>query len=148
RKLARLVKPSLYYNTKAKKLKSFVNFLYEKYNGNLDLMLKQPKEKLREQLLEVWGVGPETADSILLYAGNKKSFVVDAYTKRIFHRLGLIGKNSSYDEVKDFFEENLPGDVRVYNEYHALIVELGKNYCRKKPLCKECCIKKYCFKRI
>jgi len=144
KKLAGLIRPSLYYNVKAKKLKSFVNFLYKEYDGNLNLMLSQANEKLRTQLLDIWGIGPETADSILLYAANKKTFVIDAYTRRIFYRLGFIGKNSSYDEIKNFFEGNLPKRVKLYKEYHALIVKLGKDYCKKEPLCKECPVRKLC----
>lgn len=147
RRLAGLIKPALYYNVKARKLKSFMNFLNGKYKGRLDLMLKQPKEKMREELLGVWGVGPETADSIVLYAAHKPSFVVDAYTRRIFSRLGMLAKNASYGDVKRFFEAGLPEDIGLYKEYHALIVELGKNYCRKKPKCVECCLREFCKHR-
>lgn len=145
RRLARLIKPALYYNTKARKLKSFTNFFFSEYNGSLRRMSNQPTAELRRQLLDVWGVGPETADSILLYALDKPSFVVDSYTKRVFSRLGLVNEDASYDGIKKLFEENLPQDVRLYKELHALIVEHTKRVCRKnKPLCKECCVSRYC----
>jgi endonuclease-3 related protein len=146
--LAKLIKSSGYFNAKARKLKCFMDFLHCNYDGNLSVMLSQPKERLRKELLEVWGVGPETADSIILYAAHKPSFVVDAYTKRIFSRIGFLKANASYDEVKHFFEKNLPKGVKLYKEYHALVVELGKTYCRKKPLCKECCVNRFCSKQF
>jgi len=144
RKLARLIKPALYYNVKARKLKAFMAFLHDSYGNDLNAMFSQPTEKLRKELLAVWGVGPETADSILLYAAGKPSFVVDAYTKRIFHRMGLLEKNPPYESVKKFFEVSLPKNVEVYQEYHALIVELAKRYCKSKPDCRECCIRRFC----
>jgi len=128
RKLAVLIKPAGYYNQKAKKLKAFVNF-----SGDIT----------RKDLLSIWGIGPETADSILLYAYNKPYFVVDAYTKRIFSRLELI-ETDDYEEIREFFEKNLPKDVRIYREFHALIVELAKKYCKKGPLCEECPLAKDC----
>jgi endonuclease-3 related protein len=147
RRLAGLIKPSLYYNVKARKLKSFMDFLYGNYDGKLDLLLSLPAGQLRAELLSVWGVGPETADSIVLYAAHKPSFVIDAYTKRVYGRLGMLEKESTYDEAKRFFEEGLPKDVRLYQEYHALIVELGKRSCRTKPVCGECCIRTFCRTR-
>ncbi|MDD5112108.1 MAG: endonuclease III domain-containing protein [Candidatus Altiarchaeota archaeon] len=144
RNLAVLIRPALYYNVKARKLKRFMDFLYGNYDGNLDLLLSRPAGQLREELLSVWGVGPETADSIVLYAAHKPSFVIDAYTKRIYWRLGMLSEDVSYDEAKRFFEDGLPKDVLLYQEYHALIVELGKRYCRTKPVCVECCLKNYC----
>jgi len=128
--LEELIKSSGYYKQKAKKLKKFVEFLYSK------------KEITRESLLEVWGVGKETADSILLYAYNKEVFVVDAYTKRIMERLGF--KFKDYDELQKIFIENLPKDYKLYNEFHALLVNLGKEFCKKKPNCLECCLKEKC----
>lgn len=144
RKLARLIKPALYYNVKARKLKAFMAFLQDSYGNDLHALFSQPVGKLRKELLSVWGVGPETADSILLYAAGKPSFVVDAYTKRIFHRLGLLEENPSYDSVKHFFEASLPKNVALYQEYHALIVELAKKYCKSKPACRECCVRSFC----
>jgi len=142
--LRRIIKPVGYYNSKTEKLKAFVEFLYSKYNGDLYDFLAQPLPLLRKQLLSIYGIGPETADSIILYAANKPSFVVDAYTVRIFSRLGFIDKDTNYDKLKRFFEENLPRDVELYKEYHALIDELGKNFCRKEPYCKKCPLKEFC----
>ncbi len=147
-KLARLIRPSLYHNVKARKLKEFVGFLREEYDGVVEDMGDAPLDGLREQLLGVWGIGPETADSILLYALGKPSFVVDAYTKRIFTRMGWFEPGVSYDEVKGFFESSLPEDAGLYNEYHALIVEHGKNTCKTSPLCGGCCLEGICEKRI
>ncbi len=146
--LKKLIKSAGYYNAKSGKLKEFVNFLYKNYNGNLNFFLNLPKDKLRKELLSIWGIGPETADSIVLYAANKPSFVVDSYTKRIFRRLGLIDDGIGYGDLKKFFEDNLPENLEIYKEFHALIVELGKNYCRKKPICEECPIEDQCKKLI
>lgn len=137
-KLSKLVKPSLYHNVKAKKLKAFIKFLYDEFDGELDALLTLPLPELRIRLLSVWGIGPETADSIILYAAGKPSFVVDAYTKRIFTRLGYLTGDESYAEVKILFEENLPKDAKLYNELHALIVEHAKIHCKVKPDCAEC----------
>ena len=141
-KLAQIIKSSGYHNQKAKKLKNFCNFLSRNYDGNLDLLFKNNIKKLRAELLSINGIGPETADSIMLYAAKKPIFVVDAYTKRVFNRIGF--KEKTYDEFQKLFMENLPNSERLFNEYHALIVELGKNICKKNPLCRECPINKYC----
>ena len=102
-------------------------------------MFRIPTDELRERLLEVHGIGPETADSILLYAGNHRTFVVDAYTRRMLSRHGLADEKSHYDEIRAIFESHLPRDAHLYNEYHALIVNTGKNWCRtKNPNCTEC----------
>lgn len=143
-KLKKLIRSVGYYNAKSKKLKKFVDFLYKNYNGDLTLFLNQPNDKLRKELFSIWGIGYETADSIILYAAHKPSFVVDAYTKRIFSRIGLIDDGIDYENLKKFFEENLPKNLGIYKEFHALIVELGKNYCRKKPICNECPISYNC----
>lgn len=143
-KLKDLIRPAGYYNAKSRKLKEFVNFLFENYDGDLDEFFGLPAEQLRDQLLSVWGIGNETADSIVLYAADKPSFVIDAYTKRIFSRLGFVKERASYGELKEFFEENLPRSVEIYKEFHALIVELGKNYCKSKPVCDECPIREFC----
>ena len=138
-KLARLVRPSGYFRQKAKKLKAFMRFLREEYGGSLASTFRTPTEELREKLLRVHGIGPETADSILLYAGGHAVFVVDAYTKRILERHELADGKASYEDVRALFEKNLPRDVKLWNEYHALIVNVGKNWCRKKaPKCGEC----------
>jgi len=138
-KLSKLIRPSGFHRQKAKKLKDFVNFLFELSNGKINKLLNIDIDILRVQLLSVNGIGPETADSILLYALDKPIFVVDTYTKRIFGRHNLIDNDASYGEVQNFFMNNLNPDLKLFNEYHALIVETGKTYCKKKkPLCSEC----------
>lgn len=137
-KLAQHIRSSGYFNIKARRLKEFIKFLYNNYNGNLTAMGKSNLALLREQLLEVKGIGPETADSILLYALNKPVFVIDAYTKRIFSRHKFFHEKSAYHEIQDFFMKNLPNKIQLFNEYHALIVRLGKEYCKTKPLCGNC----------
>ncbi len=138
-KLARLVRPSGYFRQKAKKLKAFVRFLRQDFGGSLKRMFRTPTTELRERLLAVHGIGPETADSILLYAASHPVFVVDAYTKRILLRHGLVGEKAGYEEIRQLFEGNLPRDAKLYNEYHALLVNVGKNWCRsQKPLCDQC----------
>jgi len=136
--LGRLIKPSGYYNVKAKRLKNFTSFLKSRYGGKLERLSRRKPAVLRKELLSVSGIGPETADSILLYAFGKTVFVVDAYTKRIFSRHGLFGEEASYEEVRKIFEEGIPADDRVFNEFHALIVRLGKERCRKQPRCEGC----------
>jgi len=143
KKLEELIKPSGFYRVKAKRLKSFVDFLFEKYDGKLEKLFSLSMKDLRRELLSINGIGNETADSIVLYSAGKPSFVVDAYTIRIFSRLGLI-KEKKYEKVKDFFEKNLPRNVDLYKEYHALIVELGKNICKVKPKCFSCPLNKWC----
>ncbi len=138
-KLARLVRPSGYFRQKAKKLKAFVRFLRREYAGSLAKMFRRPTGELRERLLAVHGIGPETADSILLYAGNHPVFVVDAYTKRILARHALAGEKMGYEEIRELFESHLRRDTTLYNEFHALLVNVGKNWCRTKaPRCSEC----------
>jgi len=128
--LAKIIRSSGYHNQKARKLKEFIKFLCS------------GKEVNRENLLDVWGIGKETADSILLYAYNKPIFVIDAYTKRIINRIGF--KEQSYDELQNLFANNLDKNVNLFKEYHALLVEHGKNICKKKPLCEKCCLNKKC----
>ena len=142
--LAALIRPSGYFNVKGRRLKSFVSYLFERYEGRLDAMFARPWPELRVELLEVPGIGRETADSLLLYAGHQPTFVVDAYTKRLFVRLGLIGEDAGYEELRALFMENLPADVPLYNEYHALIVQHGKERCRKTPVCGGCPIAVRC----
>ncbi len=142
KKLAQLIRPSGYYNIKAKRLKSFMDFLFKNYKGNLKKMFGQKLKKLRQEILSVKGIGPETADSILLYAGDLPVFVVDAYTKRIFLRHCLIPKNAEYHQVQDLFMKNLKTDVKLFNEFHALLVKLGKAFCLKdNPECDACPLK-------
>ena len=139
--LAELIRPSGFFNVKAKRVKAFINWLFSRYEGNLSKMFAQKLQALRSELLSVKGIGPETADSILLYAGNMPTFVVDAYTHRIFSRHELIPEESTYDEMKSFFEENLPEDVQLFNEYHALLVNIGKTFCKTKKVCEPCPLK-------
>jgi endonuclease-3 related protein len=140
-KLASLIKSSGYYNQKAERLLLITSFLKENCNAHLN---KIPTPKLRQMLLEIKGVGNETADSILLYALNRPVFVVDAYTRRIFSRLGLIEENATYHEIQALFHKNLEPDAALFNEYHALLVEHAKRFCRKKPGCKDCPLKGLC----
>jgi len=141
KRLAKLIKPAGYYNQKAKKLKNFIRFLSENYQGNIKTMFNQEAFNLRSKLLKVNGIGPETADSILLYAAGKPVFVIDAYTRRIFSRHSLIGENISYQGLQNYFMNNLKPEVRLFNEYHALIVRLGKQICKTKPNCDICPLK-------
>jgi len=143
-KLAMVIKPAGFFNVKSVRLKGFVTWLFERYDGDLGRMFAVDWRQLREELLMVPGIGPETGDSILLYAGGKPSFVVDAYTRRLFSRLGLIAATAGYEEVRALFMKHLPADVEIYNEYHALIVQHCKMYCRKKPLCGTCFLRSLC----
>jgi len=142
--LARLIRPSGYYNQKAKKLKVFLEYLRRRHRGSLARMFRLPASQLRGELLELHGIGEETADSILLYAGGRPAFVVDAYTRRIARRHGLIEASSSrhpasYHDIQALFERHLPRRAAVYNEFHALLVETGKRHCfRRDPQCAGC----------
>jgi len=136
--LAELIRPSGYFRIKAKRLKKFVEWVCREYDGDVDRMLEADLYDLRAGLLSVSGIGPETADSILLYAGERPVFVVDTYTYRVFVRHAMVPEDANYEELREFFESNLPEDVALYNEYHALLVALGKNYCRPRPLCDKC----------
>lgn len=138
-KLAELIRPSGYYNQKAERLKIMADFLLK---NPMEKLKKLPTEELRKKLLDVKGIGPETADSIILYAFQKPAFVIDAYTKRIFERLGF--KEKTYEQLQKLFTDSLEKDHKVFNEYHALLVELGKNYCRKTPACIECPLNETC----
>ena len=141
-RLARLIRSSGYFLQKAKKLKAFVRFLRLEYRGSLAAMFRTPTPMLREQLLAVHGIGPETADSILLYAGEHPVFVVDAYTRRILERHNLAEPKHSYEELRRLFEHSLSADAALYNEFHALIVHTGKRHCRaREPRCSECALK-------
>ncbi len=134
--LAQLIKPSGYYNMKAKRLQAYCRWYIEQ--GGFEALDQLSTDDMREALLKVYGIGPETADDIVLYAFNRPVFVIDAYTRRIFSRLGHIGGDENYDELRTLFESTLGPDVPVFNEYHALIVNHAKDFCRKKPLCGEC----------
>ena len=169
--LQQLVRPSGYFRQKAVKLKTFIAFLDKHYSGSLNRMFAQPTEKLRAELLALNGVGPETADSILLYAGNHPVFVVDAYTRRILERHGLITAKTKYEEIRTLMEQAVTeadpqsllttngsdprhpvsrmsrtsrsGLAQHYNELHALIVRVGNQYCRKTPKCEECPLREF-----
>jgi endonuclease-3 related protein len=143
-RLAAVIRPAGFFNLKSIRLKAFINWLHENYDGDLERMFKSDWRELREELLKVKGIGRETADSMLLYGGRKPSFVVDAYTMRLFSRLALIRENAGYEEVRSLFMENLPGDPELFNEYHALIVQHGKDHCRKKARCTGCAIHFLC----
>ncbi|MFO7618991.1 MAG: endonuclease III domain-containing protein [Thermoplasmata archaeon] len=144
-KLESLIRPSGFYRQKARYLNALCRHILGAYGGDPDAMLSVPLEVLRPELLALPGIGPETADSLLLYAGGKPAFVVDAYTIRICQRTGVFG-SPKYDVVKKFFEDSLPRDVGLYNEFHALFVKLGKDMCRPgKPLCGECPLRESCL---
>ena len=140
--LAELIRPAGYFNIKAKRLKSFMNWLFENYDGRLENIEAVETRQLREELLAVKGIGPETADSILLYAFDRPVFVVDAYTARIAARHYLIEPPFDYAQLQSVFEDNLAEDVKLFNEYHALLVKLGKEYCRPKARCAGCPLEK------
>lgn len=138
-RLAGLIRSAGYYNVKAARLKSFLNFFFDQYGAKIEFMCAQDLKTLRAQLLAVSGIGPETADSILLYALNKPIFVVDTYTKRILSRHGLINEAADYSQLQGIFMRHLKKNVRLFGEYHALLVKLGKDYCRKQnPKCEIC----------
>jgi len=137
--LAAVIKSAGYYNIKAARLKEFVKFFLARYAASIKKMSQEELVPLRKQLLAVKGIGPETADSILLYALNKPVFVIDAYTRRIFFRHGLIKQEVDYAQAQEIFTRNLKPDVLLFNEYHALLVKLGKDFCRKQnPKCEIC----------
>ena len=142
--VARLIHSSGYYNAKTQKLKSFARWLGENYNDDLDKLFATCIGNLRQQLLSVHGIGYETADSIILYAANKPIFVIDAYTRRIANRIGLAPNSDTYATYQALFMSNLPPDVALFNEYHALLVCLAKNVCRPHPLCRQCCLNDIC----
>jgi endonuclease III related protein len=137
--LAELIRPAGYFQVKAKRLRNLLKFVIDEYNESLDAMFSTDLATLRPQLLGIHGIGPETADAILLYAGGIATFVVDTYSHRVLARHGWIGYDADYHEIKDHFESTLPADARLYNEYHALLVRVGKEYCRRSnPKCGEC----------
>jgi endonuclease-3 related protein len=143
-RLERFIRSSGYFRQKARKLKAFVKFLRNGYQGSLDKLFAVPTPELREQLLGVHGIGPETADSILLYAGNHPVFVVDAYTRRILERHQLVHTKAGYEEIRRLFEQSLPLSPAMFNEYHALIVHTGKHFCRKRePACEQCALRPF-----
>jgi endonuclease-3 related protein len=142
--IATLIYSCGYYNAKARKLKSLAQWLGEYCADDLNRLFAKSIDQLRQQLLSVYGIGQETADSIILYAANKPIFVIDAYTRRIISRIGLAPPDNSYAAYQALFMDNLPADVALFNEYHALLVCLGKDVCRKRPLCPQCCLRNIC----
>ncbi|MFH1116713.1 MAG: endonuclease III domain-containing protein [Pseudomonadota bacterium] len=142
-RIADVIRPSGYYNVKAKRLRNFVDHLVEEYEGDLDRLFSLPAGELRMELLSINGVGKETADSIILYAACKPIFVVDAYTRRLVFRHGLMEEPTDYDAIQDFFHRNLPREVDLFNDFHAQIVAVGHHYCRKTPRCAECPLNRF-----
>lgn len=140
--LAEYLKPSGYFNVKAVRLRTFCAWYIEQ--GGFDALKARPTDQLRRELLAIKGIGPETADDILLYAFERPVFVIDAYTRRIFSRLGLVPEEQSYEQLRTIFEEALGPEVDLYNEYHALIVRHSKMYCRPAPICGACPLKRQC----
>jgi endonuclease III related protein len=142
--LAEPIRPAGFFNVKSARLKEFVRFVGERADGDLARLFRCDWQELRQVLLTVKGIGPETADSILLYAGNKPSFVVDAYTRRIFSRLGMVDQATGYEQLRGLFMAQLPQEPALFNEYHALIVEHAKRYCKTRPVCAGCCLADCC----
>lgn len=145
--LAALIHPCGYYNAKARKLKALAHWLGDYCDDDLSKLFANSRDQLRQQLLAVWGIGEETADSIILYAADKPIFVIDAYTRRIISRIGLAPDSNSYHAYQSLFMAHLPADAGLFNEYHALLVCLGKNACRRRPLCQQCCLHSICHFR-
>ncbi len=142
--LARLIRPSGYYNAKARKLKAFVERLLSGYDGELDKLFALDDDSFRRELLSIHGVGEETADSIMLYAAQRPAFVIDAYTVRILSRLGIAPPQDTYAAYQALFTDSLEPDEGLFNEYHALLVRHGKDVCRKQPRCDNCCLATLC----
>jgi endonuclease-3 related protein len=136
--LAEEIRPAGYFNVKAKRLKNLIAFIVERYDADLSALLADETGRLREGLLSVKGIGPETADSILLYAAHRPVFVVDAYTFRILARHGMVDESAGYEALQSLFVDHLPDDAGLFNEFHALMVQTGKAYCRRTPRCTEC----------
>lgn len=137
-RLASMIRPAGYFNIKAKRLKHFMDFLSREYGGSMAKMKKEEVDVIRKKLLAVNGIGPETADSIILYALEKPVFVIDAYTKRVLSRHNILDHDSPYDKFQQLFHRNLGKDVQLFNEYHALIVRVAKEHCKTKPICAGC----------
>ena len=136
--LAEYIRPAGYYNLKVKRLKNLIKFIENRYNGDINKLFNLDIEVIRKELLSVKGIGLETADSIVLYGAGRPLFVVDTYTHRILTRHGLIEEEAGYNDLQLFFMYNLPNDVELFKEFHALIVKTGKDFCRRKPLCSQC----------
>lgn len=136
--LQELIRPAGVFRVKAKRLAAVLTYLVEEHNGDTASLAQTPSGQLRRELLALHGVGPETADSILLYAAEHPSFVIDAYTRRVLERHGWAQPSASYDQLQRLFETPLPHDAPLFNEYHALIVEVGKRHCRRTAKCEGC----------
>ena len=149
-RLALAVRPSGYFNQKAARLQNIAAYIEKRHAGNIADFLRLSPRELRAELLSLKGVGPETADSILLYAAQVPRFVIDAYTRRILGRVGLIREDISYDDLQNEFEKALPAEHELYNEYHALLVKLATTHCKSNPECQSCCLNDYCsyFERV
>jgi endonuclease-3 related protein len=132
------LRPSGYFRVKTQRVRSFCEYLIEGYNGSMKRMAREPLDTLRHELLQVHGIGPETADDILLYACEKPIFVVDAYTRRVLYRHGHVDHDIGYHDLQHLFHKRLSEDVPLFKEYHALIVYLGKDFCRPRPRCEGC----------
>jgi endonuclease-3 related protein len=143
-RLQERIRPAGFFRQKAQRLQLFADHLMSRHSGDLAAMLSGPLDPVRDELLSLPGIGPETADSILLYAGGRPSFVVDAYTRRLLGRLGLLSGAEKYQEIRALFMNQLPADTDLFNEYHALIVEQCKTFCRKRPLCDACPLRAGC----
>ena len=137
-RLAEFIRPAGYYNLKSRRLKNFVDWLFDDYEGDLDNLQSVDTNRLRTELLSIKGVGRETADSILLYALDRPVFVVDAYTARVTIRHGLIERDAGYEQLRELFESNLPQEIQLFNEYHALLVRAGKQFCKRRARCPGC----------
>lgn len=136
--LAALIRPAGYFNVKARRLRNFVDLLVLRHNGDLDALFDSQVEALRQELLSINGIGKETADSIILYAAGKPIFVVDAYTRRVLSRHGLVDEKADYDTVQALFHAHIPRDADLYNDFHAQFVAVGHSYCKRVPLCDSC----------
>lgn len=146
-RIAPFIRPSGYFNVKARRVAEFLRFLGKEYAGEVEAMGAEEPVSLRLKLLAVCGIGRETADSIALYAAGLPLFVVDAYTRRIFSRLGFIREGADYDRIQRFFMDRIPRDPALYNDFHAQIVLLGKDVCRPRPRCSACPLDEVCPKR-
>jgi endonuclease-3 related protein len=141
--LAENIRPAGYYNIKAARLKNLINFIMENFNGDIPLFLGRGTDELRRDLISINGIGPETADSILLYAANQPVFVVDTYTHRILNRHGLVDDHTTYFDLQELFTDRLPEDTELFKEFHALIVRTGKEHCHRKPRCDACPLERW-----
>jgi endonuclease-3 related protein len=146
-RLARLIRSSGTFSVKARRIGAFLSFLGSEFGGDVEAMRRAETVELRSKLLDVHGIGPETADAIVLYAVGRPLFVVDAYTRRVFTRLGMLSGHESYDQIQRTFMEELPRRAALFNDYHAQIVRLAKRICRPRPLCRDCPLNDLCPRR-